>query len=383
MANANIICTDKTGTLTQNKMTVVAMSFGKTRFVRRLQEHLDRSNLADAGAELLELSPTSEDVKTILNQSIAINSTAFSEVNEDGKTVFVGSKTETALLELAAELGWTPAHKMREEADVVQMIPFSSEAKSMACVIQVGKTYRLLVKGASEIVSSRATKQLQLDGSVTPLTEEDRQEVADVIKFYASQCLRTIGLCYRDFESWPPAGTSDEEPSLDFLARDLTLIGVTGIEDPLRDGVVESVAKCQRAGVQVKMCTGDNVLTAKSIAAQCGIFSPGGLVIEGPVFRKLTPSERLDIAPRLQIMARSSPEDKRLLAEAYKTLGSVVAMTGDGANDAPALATANVGFSMGIAGTEIAKEASDIIIMDDSFASLVKSIIWGRCVNDR
>ncbi len=130
------------------------------------------------------------------------------------------------------------------------------------------------------------------------------------------------------------------------------------------------------------MCTGDNVLTAKSIATQCGIYTPGGIVMEGPVFRKLSRTDMLEVVPKLQVLARSSPEDKKILVETLKGLGEVVGVTGDGTNDGPALKTANVGFSMGIAGTEVAKEASDIILMDDNFASIVSAIMWGRCVND-
>lgn len=168
----------------------------------------------------------------------------------------------------------------------------------------------------------------------------------------------------------------------DELACDLTLIGITGIEDPLRPGVREAVADCNKAGVQVKMCTGDNVLTARSIALQCGVFTPGGIIMEGPVFRLLNEQQLLELVPKLQVLARSSPDDKKKLVEKLKALGEIVCVTGDGTNDGPALKTAHVGFSMGIAGTEIAKEASDIILMDDNFASIVKAIMWGRCVND-
>ena len=162
----------------------------------------------------------------------------------------------------------------------------------------------------------------------------------------------------------------------------MTLIGITGIEDPLRDGVREAVAKCHKAGVTVKMCTGDNVLTARSIALQCGIYTAGGIIMEGPFFRQLNDMEMLDVIPRLQVLARSSPEDKKILVEKLRSLGEIVGVTGDGTNDGPALKTADVGFSMGIAGTEVAKEASDIILMDDNFSSIVKAIMWGRCVND-
>jgi Ca2+-transporting ATPase len=146
--------------------------------------------------------------------------------------------------------------------------------------------------------------------------------------------------------------------------------------------VRDAVAKCRRAGVTVKMCTGDNVLTARSIALQCGIYTAGGIIMEGPVFRTLDDVQLLEVVPRLQVLARSSPEDKKILVTKLKELGEIVGVTGDGTNDGPALKTANVGFSMGIAGTEVAKEASDIILMDDNFSSIVKAIMWGRCVND-
>ena len=162
----------------------------------------------------------------------------------------------------------------------------------------------------------------------------------------------------------------------------MTLVGIVGIEDPLRLGVREAVADCHKAGVTVKMCTGDNVLTARSIALQCGIFTSGGIIMEGPVFRQLSDKEMLEIVPRIQVLARSSPEDKKLLVAKLRAYGEIVGVTGDGTNDGPALKTAHVGFSMGIAGTEVAKEASDIILMDDNFSSIVKAIMWGRCVND-
>jgi Ca2+-transporting ATPase len=176
--------------------------------------------------------------------------------------------------------------------------------------------------------------------------------------------------------NWPAQVDYDD------LATDLTLIGITGIEDPLREGVREAVTNCKRAGVRVIICTGDNVLTARSIAQRCGIYTTGGVIMEGPHFRSLSPDIMKAIAPRLQVLARSSPGDKRLLVETLKEQRDVVGVTGCGTDDGPALKTAHVGFSMGIAGTEIAKEASDIILMDDNFSSIVKAIMWGRCVND-
>jgi magnesium-transporting ATPase (P-type) len=155
-----------------------------------------------------------------------------------------------------------------------------------------------------------------------------------------------------------PCLTPDTVGQVDYddLMTDLTLISIIGIEDPLRPGVREAVANCGKAGVRVKMCTGDNVLTAKSIAEQCGIYTPGGIVMEGPHFRTLSPDVMKAIVPRLQVLARSSPEDKRILVETLKGLGDVVGVAGDGTNDGPTLKSAHVGFSMGIAGTEVAKK---------------------------
>jgi Ca2+-transporting ATPase len=162
----------------------------------------------------------------------------------------------------------------------------------------------------------------------------------------------------------------------------MTFLGLVGIQDPLRKGVSESVADCIKAGVFPRMVTGDNINTAKAIAKECGIYTPGGLAMEGPEFRKMSKHEQREIIPKLQVLARSSPEDKRVLVRRLKEMGETVAVTGDGTNDAPALKAADVGFSMNIAGTEVAKEASDIILMDDNFSSIVKALMWGRAVND-
>ncbi|TFK28173.1 calcium-transporting ATPase [Coprinopsis marcescibilis] len=415
MANASVICTDKTGTLTTNAMTVVAGSVGvHCKFVRQLDQNAARTNADETEQSKSTGEVTRKDrddfsidqghlndalppvVRDLFNEAISVNSTAFQDVHpESGEKIFVGSKTETALLQFAKELGWRDFKETRDSAVVVQMVPFSSERKAMGVVVKrPDGGYRFYSKGASEILSRRCSHHLVIDqdGGNGPneiqaieIDEMAQQNISRTIIFYANQTLRTIAICYRDLPSWPPAGSqlnSENEVPYEDLARDLTLIGITGIEDPLRDGVRESVGKCHHAGVSIKMCTGDNVLTARSIANQCGIFTPGGIIMEGPVFRKLTNSERIEIVPRLQVLARSSPEDKKVLVETLKAIGEVVGVTGDGTNDGPALKTAHVGFSMGIAGTEVAKEASDIILMDDNFSSIVKAIMWGRCVND-
>ena len=412
MANASVICTDKTGTLTQNVMAVVAGSVGiHCKFVLGLDENEGRTTAhhqnEDDPGHSQDFSIDQKDLNSVLdaplqtlfNEAIAVNSTAFQDVDRvTGKVEFVGSTTEAALLRLAQDLGWENYKYIRERAQIVQMVPFSSERKAMAIIIRLAKDkWRMYMKGASEILANHCTSHVVIrppSGLSTSTHERDvietrkiddlaRENMSRTITFYANQSLRTLAVCYREFDSWPPSGSAeDAEIPWSELAQDLTLISIIGIEDPLRDGVREAVASCHKAGVTVKMCTGDNVLTARSIASQCGIFTTGGIIMEGPVFRKLTPPEMLEVLPRLQVLARSSPEDKKLLVETLKSLGETVGVTGDGTNDGPALKAANVGFSMGIAGTEVAKEASDIILMDDNFASIVSAIMWGRCIND-
>ncbi|KAJ9212385.1 hypothetical protein DTO166G4_6016 [Paecilomyces variotii] len=401
MGNATTICSDKTGTLTQNKMSVVAGTLGtSSRFGDKKKPQNSSTEVEtgnNGGDDSSDVSPSefvatlSPSVKDMLLQSIVQNSTAF-EGDEDGVPTFVGSKTETALLNFARDfLGMGALSEARSNSQMVQMVPFDSGRKCMAVVIkQQDGRYRMFVKGASEILISKSTRIISdptKEPVDTPLTDQMRSSLNDIVANYASRSLRTIGLLYRDYDQWPPRGapTLEEDRKLaqfDAIFKDMVFLGVVGIQDPLRPGVADSVHQCQKAGVFVRMVTGDNILTAKAIAQECGIFTPGGVAMEGPKFRKLSSHQMNQVIPRLQVLARSSPEDKRILVARLKKLGETVAVTGDGTNDAPALKTADVGFSMGIAGTEVAKEASDIILMDDNFTSIVKAIAWGRTVND-
>lgn len=401
MGNATTICSDKTGTLTQNKMQVVAGTVGTTnRFggaKRRESEDEADSPVAHSEDTSADISPTeftsmlSQPVKDLLVDSISLNSTAF-EGDVDGEKTFIGSKTETALLLFAkAYMGMGPVAELRENAVTLQIIPFDSGRKCMGIVIQLpnGKA-RLLVKGASEILLAQCQQTLcdpATDDSVTEISAANIKTINNLIESYAMRSLRTIGLCYRDFESWPPPSTrrgdgGSKEVIFEDIFQKMTFISVVGIQDPLRDGVYDAVRKCQHAGVTVRMVTGDNKITAQAIAKECGILQPNSIVMEGPDFRNLSKLQMMEIIPKLHVLARSSPEDKRILVKRLKERGDIVAVTGDGTNDAPALKTADVGFSMGIAGTEVAKEASAIILMDDNFTSIVKALKWGRAVND-
>ncbi|KAG9300428.1 hypothetical protein G9A89_010053 [Geosiphon pyriformis] len=412
MGNATTICSDKTGTLTQNKMTVAAGTIGLTFAFVRDPERFRASDKNSSRKSITENFIATDNpisigeiraslpapILDLFNQSISINSTAFEgETEADGKITFVGSKTETALLGFLLDIGLSNFKELRQSANIIQLFPFSSDRKAMGVVVKISDSkWRFYVKGASEVLVSKSANVVITDPKtssnddksdliITKLTSEYTNIINHIIVIYASQTLRTIGLGYQDFEEWPPKGmhvNNEGDVLFEELVENITLLGIVGIEDPLREGVREAVEECKKAGVVVRMVTGDNVLTAKSIATQCGIYTTGGKVLEGPNFRNLSPQEMENILPRLQVLARSSPEDKRILVAKLKELGDIVAVTGDGTNDGPALKTADVGFSMGISGTEVAKEASSIILMDDNFSSIVKAIMWGRSVND-
>lgn len=387
MGNATTICSDKTGTLTQNKMTVVAGAWG-------IDEKFAQSAHADENTSTFSavFSKISKQAKSLFRQSITLNSTAF-EGEEKGVPTFIGSKTETALLVLAKDhLGLENLAEERANAEIVQLIPFDSARKCMGAVVRLSNgTYRLLVKGAAEIMLARASEAVTDiyggDLDTTPLSSVSKEEIAALIDEYAQHSLRTIGMLYKDFQQWPPveAKRLEEDKNMadfDDVFHDMIWVGVVGIHDPLREGVVEAVAQCQKSGVVVRMVTGDNINTAKAIATDCGIMTEGAVVMEGPRFRQLSDEEMDKVLPNLRVLARSSPEDKRILVGRLKHLGETVAVTGDGTNDGPALKMADVGFSMGIAGTEVAKEASSIILLDDNFSSTITALMWGRAVSD-
>ncbi|EEY19509.1 calcium-transporting ATPase [Verticillium alfalfae VaMs.102] len=412
MGNATVICSDKTGTLTENVMTVVAGSLGSgsVRFNDRddqdaeattepttpAKEVEDDARTSNGTPSTLRLplaklsSSLSDEYRKLLKESVAVNTTAF-EAEEKGKQVFVGTKTETALLDWARKcFALGPIAEERSSFPTQQLLPFNSKRKCMGIVIRLPENkYRLFIKGAPEIVLGQSNKVIADPTSSLAranMEDQQREDIKRTISDYAKQSLRTLALAYRDFESWPPPNSRKEEgtDNVEFndLFKHLNWIGVVGIQDPVRGNVPKAVAHCHSASVSVKMVTGDNIETAKAIARDCGILTEGGRVMEGLEFRRLSDQDRRAVVRDLQVLARSSPEDKRILVKTLKSLGDVVAVTGDGTNDAPALKAADVGFSMGITGTEVAKEASDIILMDDNFSSIVGALAWGRAIND-
>ncbi|KAG0321173.1 hypothetical protein BGZ99_004074 [Dissophora globulifera] len=367
MGNATTVCSDKTGTLTQNKMTVVQ---------GLLSLHSFKSS-DEAKNWKTEANP---EVVDLVVEGIAVNSSAFEDKDEKGELAFIGSKTESALLGFIKALG-VSYNTIRSEAKIVKMYPFSSLKKTMSCIVespQGKEPYRLHVKGASEIVLRSCTHYIDLEGHTKPLDDHARANFDQIISQYADAALRTIALSYRDISN-KDYQTFNEQ---DAPNTKLVCLGIVGIQDPLRPGVVESVREFAKAGVTVRMITGDNIQTARAIAKNAGILIKGGLAMTGPEFRSLSKEHQTEAVKRLQVLARSSPTDKTIVVRRLQELGEVVAVTGDGTNDGPALKMADVGFSMGITGTEVAKEASAIVLMDDNFSSILKALMWGRAVND-
>lgn len=318
MGNATAICSDKTGTLTTNKMTVVAGTFGQSNFTES-----DGDKPGQTVTQWAVGLP--EKTRDAIVHSVAINSTAF-EGEDAGQSTFIGSKTETALLQLARDhLGMQSLSEARANEQIVQMRPFDSAKKSMCTLIKLrdGSGFRLLSKGASEILLRYCSEKADTQSLATSvLTSNDRIEITSVIDSYAKRSLRTIGIVYKDFPQWPPTNADvDDEGHINFdsVLKDLVWLGLVGIKDPVRPGVPEAVRKAQHAGVVVRMVTGDNAVTAQAIATECGIYTDGGLIMEGPEFRKLSEEEMDARLPELQVLARSSPEDKRVLVARRKS----------------------------------------------------------------
>nr|MCR5163755.1 calcium-translocating P-type ATPase, PMCA-type [Thermoguttaceae bacterium] len=363
IGSATVICTDKTGTLTQNQMTPVWGVLGTAEF---------------SSAESLEDLPKNPNWDRLV-QGICINSSAdlHVETASDGtRTVNgIGNPTECAFLKFLDRFGVTYA-PVRLQAQIHEVLGHNSQRKMSAVkVLEDGKP-RVFLKGAPERILLRCSTLLN-DGTVQPLTPEVRAQLEKLVADASARGLRIL--------AFADGILPENEASLGILIEDepfkeFTLTGILGIADPLRAEVPDAVAHCQKAGIVVKMVTGDALPTARAIARDAGIFSgsESELVMTSEEFNAIPDEELPEKAKALRVLARSTPSDKLRLVKALHEDGEVVAMTGDGTNDAPALKFADVGLSMGKTGTEVAKEASDIVLMSDDFTNIVTGVRWGR-----
>ena len=363
IGSATVICSDKTGTLTQNKMTVSRVGVAGESFESSTGTHT-------AGRfEAL-----------ILNA--AVNSTASLTV-KDGKTLTLGNSTEGALLNWLRAGAWSQTDPfdylaIRSQHPVLYQIHFSSDRKRMTTVTLVEGRCVVLVKGAFEIVLDACTSYRAVDGTARPIAEV-REAIQAQIRAAAGDAMRTLAFAQAELPADFPQDEDAIHARKDDLEAGLTFVGFVAIRDPLREDVPQAVAECREAGIEVKMITGDNVETARAIGRDVGLLdAPDSLVMNSEEFNALTDDELKLKLPRLRILARARPLDKYRLVKVLQEQGHVVAMTGDGTNDAPSLKIADVGLAMGIAGTEVAKEASKIVLLDDSFSTIVRAVHWGR-----
>ncbi|XP_069145003.1 putative calcium-transporting ATPase 13, plasma membrane-type [Solanum lycopersicum] len=369
MGSATTICTDKTGTLTLNKMTVTKFFLGK--------QHVKAESHTTISAKVLEL----------LHQGVGLNTTGsvFKSTDSCSSFEFSGSPTEKAILSWAVMELNMDMDQIKRNFNILHVEAFNSEKKKSGVLVKniSDCTIHAHWKGAAEMILRMCSHYYDLEGNVKPLEESDKEECNRIIEGMAASSLRCIAFAHKQV---PKAEQKDNDhmhgnvPDNSFI-----LLGFVGLKDPCRPGVKKAVEDCQNAGVSIKMITGDNVFTAKAIATECGILHPNqevdeGAVIEGEEFRNLTDEVRMERVEKIRVMARSSPFDKLLMVQCLRKKGHVVAVTGDGTNDAPALKEADIGLSMGIQGTEVAKESSDIVILDDNFASVATVLKWGRCV---
>ena len=391
MGGANNICTDKTGTLTQNKMTVMSLYIEEQNFQGGMinKELISKENL------------------DVFLESVCVNSDA-NPKKSNGVFEHLGNKTECSLLELAMKMGYD-YNKYRPNEKLVRIIPFSSKTKRMTTVYLLDDKYRIYSKGASEIMLELCHDMLAPNNSRVLLTPETKTNIGDkIIEDYAKKALRTITIAYKEVET---SSINALECQEECLESNLTLIAIAGVMDPLRPEIKEAIRKCKNAEIIVRMVTGDNLSTAVAIAKEANIISHDCdeqllfsedhyFVLEGKKFRDLVGGlvyEKEDgidvgkvqnlemfkkIEKDLRVLARSTPDDKYLLVTGLKQLQNVVAVTGDGTNDAPALKKADVGFAMGISGTLVAKRAAGIILLDDNFKSIVTACKWGRNIYD-
>jgi Ca2+-transporting ATPase len=338
LGSTSIICSDKTGTLTQNKMTLVkAFSFEE-----KVNEEVTNSN--------------SETIKQLLTYGTLCTNGSIDI--KDGKEVLIGDPTETSIIVAAKENGIDKDEIFKQYQRLVEL-PFDSERKLMSVVCQMNDKKVVITKGA-------------FDNIITLCNKQNLSSVASLNETWSSEALRVIAIAYKEIDSL------SSKPSFEELESDLTFIGLVGMIDPPRAEAKVAVADCKKAGIKPIMITGDHVVTASAIAKQLGILEDGEMAITGVLLSKMSEEELQRDLEKISVYARVSPEDKIRIIRAWQAKDQIVSMTGDGVNDAPALKAADIGCAMGITGTDVAKGAADLTLMDDNFATIVEAVKEGR-----
>lgn len=367
---ATVICSDKTGTLTQNRMSVrrlctcdhdLAVTESGTKFLEGGTAFSPKS----AGATRLALS-----IAAVCNN--AELSTGYHGIFSRERQQIIGEPTESALLAAALGAGFAPSELNRRYRRIAE-IPFDSDRKRMSVIVENDGRRLLFVKGAPDVIMKRCSL-IYIKGSEVLFSTAHKQRMIKLNDEMADSALRVLGFAYREIAANGSGGYSES------IEKNLVFVGLAGMMDPPRKEAYDAVKKCARAGIKPVMITGDHKNTAAAVARELGILKGGSLVITGAELDGMSDAELMRVAPKASVFARVTPQHKLRIVRAYKRHGNVVAMTGDGVNDAPAVKEADIGVSMGKTGTDVTKEASAVILMDDNFASLVSAIEEGRVI---
>ena len=366
LGSSSVICSDKTGTLTQNKMTVTKI---KNAFGEVNEE--DKKLILELA---MMCTDTQEQYENKADGELKAISNVKTELNyKDIKRVVVGEPTEVAIVNAGIYLGLSKLNLYTNMKRILD-IPFDSKRKMMTTIHKINGGYRIITKGAPDVLLKRCTRYYQR-GDIVPIYSK-KQDIENQNNRMADEALRVIAVSYRDVEKLPTSIDSEN------IENDLIFVGLIGMIDPPREGVKEAVKTCRKAGIKTVMITGDHIQTAKAIAKEIGIFRKGDLAIDGASLDKINDEELNANIMKYSVFARVSPEHKVKIVKAFRSTGAVVAMTGDGVNDAPALKNADIGIAMGKGGTDVAKNASDMILVDDNFVTIVEAVKQGRNIFD-
>ncbi|HTN74062.1 MAG TPA: cation-translocating P-type ATPase [Pirellulaceae bacterium] len=373
LGSVTVICSDKTGTLTRNEMTVQEIATPEKRFRLTGIGYRPEGNFQDASGATIDPTDQREvGLRRLLEAATWCNHARLNHAGPEDLWQIVGDPTEGALIVAAHKASIVASQLAGEE---VLELPFDSQRKLMSVVVRTPETGNTVyAKGAPEEILDRCTRMLQ-DGAITPLAAADRQRFQELSAEMASRALRVLAIADR-------AIASDAEESHAAIERDLVFLGLVGMLDPPRDEVKPAVYTCRQAGVRPVMITGDHPATARAIASELHIAGPDDLVMTGQELDRLSGEELAQVANRISVYARVTAAHKLRVVEALQSKGHVVAMTGDGVNDAPAVKAADIGIAMGITGTDVTKDASDMVLTDDNYTSIVSAIEEGRGVYD-
>lgn len=364
LGSTTVICSDKTGTLTQNKMTVVKIFDGNEIWEVTGTGYIPEGKFIN---EVTKQESINSNLQLLLTGAVLC---CDAEIQDNGNKI-IGDPTEVALIVVGAKAGFT-SEKMNSTFPRIDEIPFDSDRKLMSTVHKENDKIIMYTKGAPDIVLSRS-KYIFEAGKVVPITDQHKSKIMENNNKMAQSALRVLAVSYKELTNYNHDNLLGEE-------QDLIFIGLTGMIDPPREEAKKSVEVCKRAGIRAIMITGDHKTTASAIGKQLGIIESENQSMEGKEINNLSDEQLKETVKNVSVFARVSPEHKVRLVDAVKANGNIVAMTGDGVNDAPALKKADIGIAMGITGTDVAKEAADMILTDDNFSTIVRSVEEGRTI---